>query len=187
MSDPFIGQITIFAGNYAPEGWSICNGSTLSVNDYAPLFSLIGYTYGGNGATTFALPDLRGRLPIGSGTGPKLSSYKLGDVVGAETVTLTAATIPAHNHAFNAQNIDATSTYPTSNPVTTSNDMSLAKAGVGDYLYSITGQGSPTAVVLGDSVSNSIATGNQPHLNIMPVMVLNYIICIQNGIYPDLQ
>ena len=102
MASPFIGQITLFAGNFAPRGWAFCNGQLLSIAQNTALFSILGTTYGGNGQTTFALPDLRGRVPVHAGQGPGLSNYDLGQQGGAESVTLTTAQMPAHTHPANA-------------------------------------------------------------------------------------
>src|SRR6478672_10112699 len=98
MSEPFLAEIIMFAGNFAPRGWAFCQGQILSIAQNTALFSLLGTTYGGNGQTTFALPDLRGRVPVGTGQGPGLSNYDLGQVSGSESVTLTVSQMPAHNH-----------------------------------------------------------------------------------------
>src|SRR5512145_236700 len=102
MSDPFLGEIKMVGFNYAPYGWAFCNGQILSIAQNTALFSLLGTTYGGDGQTTFALPDLRGRTPIGAGQGPGLPSYMLGEVVGSPTTTLLNSQMPAHNHRVNA-------------------------------------------------------------------------------------
>jgi microcystin-dependent protein len=102
--DPFLGEIRIFGGNFAPVGWALCEGQLLSISQNAALFSILGTTFGGNGTNTFALPDLRGRLPIGPGTGPGLAPYTLGQQGGTESVTLLASQMPAHTHAVNAYN-----------------------------------------------------------------------------------
>src|SRR3954465_13916452 len=99
MATPFIGQISLFGGNFAPRGWAFCKGQLLAISQNTALFSILGTTYGGNGQTTFALPDLRGRVPIHFGQGPGLSSYALGETGGAETTTLTVNELPAHTHA----------------------------------------------------------------------------------------
>src|SRR5438132_384897 len=98
MSEPFLGEIRMFCGNFNPRGWALCNGQLLSIAQNTALFSILGTTYGGNGQTTFALPDLRGRVPVHPGQGPGLSMYNLGENGGAESVTLTAAQMPAHQH-----------------------------------------------------------------------------------------
>jgi microcystin-dependent protein len=102
--DPFIGEIRMFGGNFAPQGWALCEGQLMSISQYTALFSILGTTFGGNGTSTFALPDLRGRLTIGPGTGPGLAPYTLGQQGGTESVTLLASQLPAHTHAVNAYN-----------------------------------------------------------------------------------
>src|SRR3954468_23228168 len=99
MSEPFLGEIRMFGGNFAPRGWAFCNGQILSIAQNTALFSLLGTTYGGNGQTTFGLPDLRGRVAVSAGQGPGLSNYSLGELAGSESVTLTSANMPAHNHS----------------------------------------------------------------------------------------
>jgi microcystin-dependent protein len=103
MSEPFIGEIRMFGFNFPPRGWALCNGQNLSIAQNTALFSLLGTTYGGNGTTTFALPDLRGRVPIHFGQGPGLSNYTQGEMAGAETNTLLVGNMPAHSHALNAR------------------------------------------------------------------------------------
>ena len=104
MSSPFIGEIRIFAGNFAPRGWALCNGALMDVSQNTALFSLLGVTYGGDGRTTFALPDLRGRAPNNQGQGPGLSNYREGQKGGTETVTLNSSELPGHNHHIMAAN-----------------------------------------------------------------------------------
>jgi microcystin-dependent protein len=104
MSNPFLGQVIIFAGNFAPKGWAFCNGQLLAISQYTALFSLLGTTYGGDGRTTFGLPDLRGRVAVSAGQGPGLSNYTLGEQTGTETVTLSTQQMPQHNHIVNANN-----------------------------------------------------------------------------------
>src|SRR5499426_4244130 len=117
MSEPFLGQIQPFGFNFAPTGWATCDGQILSIAQHTALFSLLGTTYGGNGQTTFRLPDLRGRVPVHQGQGPGLSPYTLGEVTGTENVTLITTQIPAHNHiAQSAVNVAASSLAPTDNP-----------------------------------------------------------------------
>jgi len=153
---PYVGEIRMFAGNFAPSGWFFCDGSILSISEYEVLFTLLGTTYGGNGTTTFALPDLRGRIPVGVGQGQGLSNYNLGQIAGSETVTLTAANLPSHGHSLNA------STYL-------------------GYL-SPTAAGASAKTLAPASVTNS--PGGQPHNNMMPGVCLNFIISWQ-GIYPS--
>lgn len=165
MSEPFIGSIILFAGNFAPRGWAFCNGQLLAISQNTALFSILGTTYGGNGQTTFALPDLRGRVPVSSGQGPGLSSYSLGQQAGEENVTLNAQQLPSHTHSQPATNGQETTNRP--------NGALPARGGV----YSNESDGSafhPTTA----------AGGGQPHDNLPPYLTLNYIIALE-GIYPS--
>src|ERR1700693_2766888 len=107
MSNVFLGQISMFGGNFAPRGFALCNGQTLPITQNAALFSLLGTTYGGNGQTTFALPNLQSRLPVHQGQGPGLSNYVMGQTGGATAVTINSTTMPAHSHTFNATTANA--------------------------------------------------------------------------------
>src|SRR5687767_11791868 len=115
MAEGFIGEIRLFAGNFAPRGWALCNGQLLSIAQNTALFSLLGTTYGGNGQTTFALPDLRGRVPLHPGQGPGLAERFLGETAGEEAHTLLAGEMPAHSHQMNSTNNIATATSPAGN------------------------------------------------------------------------
>jgi microcystin-dependent protein len=173
MSDPFIGEIRMFGGNFAPVGWAFCDGSLLAISQNDALFTLIGTTYGGDGQSTFALPDLRGRLPIHMGTGPGLPNYAIGQAAGSETVTLNADQIPTHHHAFAATPNLGTDADPTNH--------TFARITVGDLYSSDTAQPlvamSPAAV----GMSNG---GSQPHNNVMPFLCINFIISLF-GIFPS--
>jgi microcystin-dependent protein len=166
MSDPLLGSIILFAGNFAPRGYALCEGQTLPIAQNTALFSLLGTTYGGNGTTTFALPDLRGRAPIGPGQGPGLASYVLGEQAGVETVTLSTSQLPAHNHPLQSSSGEQTTDRPTSGG-------GLARGGA--YISS----GDASDVSIGPT-----AGGNQPHENRPPYLALNYIIALQ-GIFPS--
>jgi microcystin-dependent protein len=175
--DYYLGQIILFAGNYAPDGWLPCNGQLVSMNTYQALYSLIGFTYGGSG-TQFQLPDLRGRVPVS--TAPlQTPPLKLGNVVGTETVTLTQAQVPAHTHAVTATTAAATTNVPTGNL--------LAKVPDGQVFYLDPPDPVPSGVTIttvplaSDAVQSVF--GGQSHNNMMPSLVLNYLICTQ-GIYP---
>lgn len=171
MATPFIGQISIFAGNFAPRGWAFCNGQILSIAQNTALFSILGTTYGGNGQTTFALPDLRGRVPVSAGVGPGLSPYTLGQMSGSEQVSLIANQLPAHTHTLMG----------TSNPGTTDNPGNgtlAAGSGVGVYA-----QGSPANQPLAAG-SVGATGGNQPVPTLPPSLTVNYIIALQ-GIFPS--
>lgn len=164
MSEPFIGQITLFAGNFAPRGWALCQGQILAINTNQALFSILGTTYGGNGQTTFALPDLRGRAALSSGQGPGLSSRDLGEVGGTETVTLTTNQIPQHTHPIGATQSASTGSRPADK----------VNAAGGAYSDTSDAAMKPTG----------IAGGSQPHDNMEPFLVLNYIIALE-GIFPS--
>ncbi|MBD2386866.1 phage tail protein [Cylindrospermum sp. FACHB-282] len=166
MSEPFIGQIILFAGNYAPKGWALCQGQILSISQNQALFSILGTTYGGNGQTTFGLPDLRGRFPIGTGQGPGLTNRDLGELAGSER--LTASQLPAHTHQLNGTVSAATSGDPTGKL--------LANSRASTY-----GTGSPVAL----SASSISAGGSaSPSETMPPYQGLNYIIALE-GIYPS--
>lgn len=173
MSEPFIAEIRIFAGNFAPRSWAFCDGQLLPIAQNTALFSLIGTTYGGDGRSTTALPNLQGRAPMHPGRGPGLTSRRLGEKVGVETVTLSEAQIPSHSHTVRAN----TSGGNTSTP---SNTTSFARAGA-DRLYH-----NQTTTNLVDMASESLATtgGGQAHNNVQPYLTLNFIIALQ-GLYPS--
>jgi microcystin-dependent protein len=174
MSTPFIGEIRMFGFGRTPNGWQACDGSLLAISEYDVLFNLIGTTYGGDGQTTFAVPDLRGRLPIHQGQGPGLSPYVIGQAAGTETVTLITTQIPAHTHSVQATSATATSSMP-GNAV-------MLGAISGDTMYAtdITGlTGIPAA-----AQSVSVAGGSQPHENTMPTLTVQYCIAWA-GIYPQ--
>jgi microcystin-dependent protein len=171
MSEPFIGNIMMFGGSFAPLGWAFCDGSLLPIAQYDALFALIGTTYGGDGQNTFGLPDLRGRIPIHQGQGPGLSNYVIGQVAGAETITLTGQQMPVHTHAVLSNAATGNSDDPTNNFL-----------GAQPELLEYISGGSANATMKSNAVSNS--TGGQSHNNIMPVLVLNYVIALE-GIFPS--
>jgi microcystin-dependent protein len=173
VSDPFIGEIRMFAGNFAPVGWHLCDGTQLAISTNDALYSLIGTTYGGDGVSTFALPDLRGRLPVGQGNGPGLTPRTMGESYGVETVTLTAQQMPAHSHMFFATT--AAGTVPS--PV----DKLFANSG-GDNIY-VEAPNNPQFQTMNQNTVGA-AGNSQPHDNIMPSVGMNYIICLE-GIYPS--
>jgi len=172
MSEPFVGEIRMFAGNFAPRGWAFCDGQLLAVSQNDALFSLLGTIYGGDGRTTFGLPDLRGRIPLHQGTGPGLSQRRLGSKGGSENVTLTTNQLASHTHDFNANKADATGAAP-QGKVT-------AKI-VGGRLYRTDSQNTDLASTV---VSNT--GGSNSHTNLMPTLCINYIIALV-GIYPSRQ
>lgn len=187
MSEAYLGEIRMFAGNYAPENWAICDGTLLPVNAYQGLYSILGTVYGGNGVTTFALPDYRGRLPIGQGNGPGLTPRVLAATTGAETVALVAANTPAHSHGFVVNNTPATSATPVATPPAPANSLTFGQfepVTIVKGLYSA-GSGSFAAVTLDPGFLDPVpgpAVGT-PHNNLMGSLTINYIICL-TGIYP---
>ena len=172
MSDPFLGEIRLFPYNFAPRGWAFCNGQIMAISQNTALFSLLGTTYGGNGTTNFALPDLRGRVAVSSGQGPGLSSYVLGQQSGSENTTLLQAQMPAHSHTVSPAANDAAAS------VTRPGGAVMAR--VSTAIYAGAGDGSTTMAA--STTSNT--GGNQPHTNIQPLLVLNYCIALQ-GIFPS--
>ncbi|WP_083100013.1 phage tail protein [Pseudophaeobacter leonis] len=175
MSEPFIAEIRIFAGNFAPRSWAFCDGQLLPIAQNTALFSLIGTTYGGDGVTTTALPDLQDRSPMHPGRGPGLTARRLGQATGAAEVTLNETQIPNHSHTARASTNSGTSGLA---PDTTT---SLAKNGFLDKLYK-TGTTDP----LVDMSPGIVVTtgGSQPHINLQPFLAMNFIIALQ-GLYPS--
>jgi microcystin-dependent protein len=185
MADPFLAEIRLFAGNFAPKGWALCDGQLLPINQNQALFSILGTFYGGNGTTNFALPDLRGRVPVGVGQGPGLADYPLGQQTGTETATIAIGQMPPHTHAFTpgslkiaavsapgntqspdnafpaAEALGVTATYSTATP-----DITMAPAAL---------SGTPTVATIG---------GGQPVGIMQPYVVLTYIIALV-GIFPS--
>lgn len=170
MSEPFVGEIRMFAGNFAPRGWAFCDGQLLAVSQNDALFSLLGTIYGGDGRTTFGLPDLRGRIPLHQGTGPGLSPRRLGSKGGSEKETLTTNQLASHSHDWNANTAPATGNSP-QGKVTA--DPTPAR------LYEPAGQ---TDSFASNVIQNT--GGSQPHTNLMPTLCINFIIALV-GIYPS--
>lgn len=173
MSEPFIAEIRIFAGNFAPRGWAFCDGQLLPIAQNTSLFSLIGTTYGGDGRTTTALPDLQGRAPMHPGRGPGLTSRKLGEKLGTETVTLSEAQIPSHNHTARAAETRAQVETPT-------NNSAFSRSRGGEAWHTATSSD------LVDMASATLSTtgGGQAHANLQPFLALDFIIALQ-GLYPS--
>jgi microcystin-dependent protein len=169
MSDQYVGEIRMFAGNYAPEGWAFCDGSTLPINGYEALYSLIGTTYGGDGQTNFKLPDLRGRIPVHQGQSQSGIVYAMGQQSGTETVTLTSAQIPAHTHPVNAQSATGTTNSP--------NNAFWAGNTIKQYA-----QSAPDGMMSASAITT--AGGSQSHDNMMPYLAVSFIIAV-NGLYPS--
>lgn len=172
MSEPFIAEIRIFAGNFAPRSWAFCNGQLLPISQNTALFSLIGTTYGGDGRTTTALPNLQGRAPMHPGRGPGLTSRRLGQRGGVEEVTLTEAQMPSHNHSIQSSTSPGTIFSPAAT--------SVLSRSAGGAAYDST-----------DNLSNTLndgtlpnTGGSQPHNNMQPFLAINFIIALQ-GLYPS--
>lgn len=162
----------MFAGNFAPQGWAFCDGQLLSVTQNEALFSLLGTVYGGDGRTTFGLPDMRGRIPVHAGSGPGLSSRSLGAKTGTEEVTLTAAQLPSHNHTISGDNAAGGSSTPTGY---------FAKDATSNNIYIKALSGTVTSM-RPNMLTNS--GGSQSHNNMMPYQCVNFIISLY-GIYPS--
>ncbi len=170
MSDPFVGEIRMFAGTFAPLGFAFCDGQLLAVSQNDALFSLLGTFYGGDGRNTFGLPDLRGRIPVHMGQGPGLSNRPIGQKTGVEQVTLTTNQLPAHSHSPQAVNSPGNASSPAS--------AVFGNASGGNFYTS----GAPTLAMNAAAVSST--GGNQPHTNFMPYQCINFIIALV-GIYPS--
>lgn len=175
MAEAFIGEIRLVGFNFAPQGWALCDGQLLSISQNTALFSLLGTTYGGDGRTTFALPDLRGRVPVNQGQGPGLSPYNIGQSSGAETVTLITSQIPAHSHAVSANSTAGAVDSPIGNFTSAIAD---PNTGALFNAFSASANGTMNPGVVG------ITGGSQPHTNLQPLLCVNFIICLQ-GIYPS--
>lgn len=171
MSEPFIAEIRIFPYNFAPRGWAFCEGQLLPIAQNTALFSLVGTIYGGDGRTTFGLPNLRGRAPMQHGQGPGLSPYRLGERAGAETVALTEAQMPSHSHTMACNAGFPNSQNPVGNYLAT--EVGTAQA------YSTT----PNSSMGSGAIGNSSGSG-QPHNNMQPFLVLHFCIAL-TGLFPS--
>lgn len=177
--DPTLSEIRIFAGNFAPLSWAFCNGALLSIAENTALFSLIGTTYGGDGQVTFALPDLRGRVPVGTGQGAGLSYWDLGEVEGTETVTLIQSQLAAHTHTANGVATPSANVSGAGAASTPGNGFfSISSSEIYSTPHNQVGGATPFTINLG------ITGSNQPHENMMPYLAMNYIIAVE-GIYPS--
>jgi microcystin-dependent protein len=171
----YIGEIRLFAGDFAPKSWAFCQGQILAIAQNTALFSIIGTYYGGNGVTTMALPDLRGRVPIGPGQGPGLPNVDMGEVSGSHDVTLITDNLPQHSHSVTVND----------------NTTGMATTGSGNYLNSktesgesVTASGPPSSPAVLNPATIGNTGGNQPFSIMQPYLGLNYIICLY-GIFPS--
>jgi microcystin-dependent protein len=169
MSEPFVAEIRIFAGNFAPRGWAFCNGQLLPVSQNTALFSLIGTTYGGDGRTTTALPNLQGRAPMHPGRGPGLTARRLGEKEGVETVTLSEEQMPQHGHTAIVTEEDGRDNDPSN----------TSWVGAGDQMWGPAGNMNSMS-----DQTLSKTGGSQPHNNLQPFLTMSFIIALQ-GLYPS--
>lgn len=177
MSDPFIGEVKIFGFTFAPRNYALCNGAILPIAQNTALFSILGTTYGGNGQTTFALPNLGGRAAVGAGQGPGLTFRSLGETGGQATVTLTSTQIPQHNHGLNAATL--TPPNPAQNVASPTTQAQLGLSAPNNiYIDPV----APNTSLSSNSISP--AGGSAPHENTQPYLTLNYCIAVQ-GIFPS--
>ena len=174
MSEPFIGQIDVFAFGFAPKGWAACNGQLLGIAQNQALFALLGTQFGGNGTTTFALPDLRGRVAISQGQGPGLSSYNMGDHAGVENVTLTLQQMAAHNHTLAGDDEKGSAVIPKAGYFAIPNNDPAT----------LTLYGAAASLVPLNPGSVTSAGSGGPHSNLEPTLAMNYCIALQ-GIFPS--
>jgi microcystin-dependent protein len=189
MSEPFVGEIILVGFNFAPAGWALCDGHLMAITGNETLFNLIGTTYGGDGQTTFGLPDLRGRVPLGTGQGPGLTPYTLGEQGGSETVTLSTAQLPSHNHAIDASALTATARCkngPGNQQTPVGNVPAIEAVGVtATYSNAVPDANmNSAAIALGGTIKAAPSGGSLPHDNTQPSLVMNYCISLF-GIFPS--
>ena len=179
MSEPFVGEIRIVAFNFAPVNWAFCNGQLLPISQNTALFSILGTFYGGNGTSTFALPNLQSRVPIGTGQGAGLSDYVIGETVGTESVTLLSTQMPAHTHTLMSATLN-----PQNAAQNTPHPGPTAMIGLSgpDALYTNTASSAGPQTMASTSIA--IAGGSLPHENRQPVLAMNFIICMY-GVFPS--
>jgi microcystin-dependent protein len=171
MGEPFVGEVRMFGGSFAPAGWAFCAGQLMPISENETLFNLIGTTYGGDGQSTFALPDLQGRFPMHAGQGPGISqTYQLGEKDGVESVTLTANQTPIHNHGFVASTAVANSNTPANQVIAQSTQRAV-------YYEDV-----PTTNLAANAISQ--VGGSQPHENLQPYLCITFIISLF-GIFPS--
>ena len=178
--DPFLGEIRMVGFNFAPTGWALCNGQLLAISSNTALFSLLGTTFGGNGTTTFALPNMQSRAPIHQGQGTGLSLYTMGENAGTENVTLIASQMPIHNHLMAVNSSNSNQNNPTNNILAVTNNNVTDPRNPTPYpTYS-------NAASTGTLAATAISTsgGSTPHPNLQPFLVVNFIIALQ-GVFPS--
>lgn len=169
MSSPFVAEVRIFPFNFPPTGWAFCDGQLLLISQNTALFSLLGTTYGGDGKSTFALPNMQGNAPMQQGQGAGLSLHDLGETAGSETVTLLESEIPSHSHGFQASNADASDDSPAGKALAVTDRLNIYTAV------------SPSSTMSDNSLTS--AGGDLPHNNMQPYLTLNFCIAMQ-GIFP---
>jgi microcystin-dependent protein len=180
MAQSYLGQIVMAGFNFAPRGYALCNGQTLSIQQNTALFSLLGTTYGGNGTSTFALPNLQSQFPVHQGQGPGLSPYVIGQTSGTTSVTLNTQEIPSHNHAFVATTASATTA------VIASNSLLATPTAASATLYAVSQSAPNPPLVAQQMAPNScgVAGGSQPHNNLMPSLCITFAIALA-GVFPS--
>ena len=171
MGEPYVGEIRMFAGNFAPNGWMFCEGQSLPISENEVLFQLIGTTYGGDGQETFNLPNLASRVPIHMGTGPDGTNYQLGEAAGTESVTLTVQQIPIHNHALTCSTAAGAVNNPQNQIIAASPSIKLFIEDSPDSTLNLQNSVTPTG-------------GSQPHENCQPFLCINFIISLF-GVFPS--
>jgi microcystin-dependent protein len=174
MAAPFVAEIRPWACNFAPVGWAFCQGQILPISQYTALFSLIGTYYGGNGTSNFALPDLRGRVPMKYGTDPVGNNYSIGEIAGTETITISSAQMPIHTHTFSGTNANGTRAKP-------ANGASLGTNAQGTFFY---GPSSGSTTTINAGTLSIYTGGNLAHTNLQPFQAINWCIAL-TGIYPS--
>lgn len=173
--EPLIGQIIMFGGNFAPRGWAFCDGQALAIAEHEALYAILGTSYGGDGRTTFCLPDLRGRVPMHAGHAPDLSPRELGDKVGAENVALTAKQLPEHRHEFLVSEAEADTNLP--------EQAALGAAAIYANVSESTHRQRSEPKTPLNSKTIGLTGGSAPHENMQPTLCVNYIIAVQ-GMFP---
>lgn len=189
-SSPFLGEVRMFAGTFAPRGWAFCSGQLMAISQYDAVYALLGTTYGGDGITTFALPDMRSRRPVHWGQGPGLSNYVLGQAAGVETVTLNQQQMPTHSHPATGGGGQYTLEFPCSTNAGSSNSPGgriNAVSPTGSERFAppnSDGLGTTAALNAALTPTLGVAGGSQPHENLPPLLAVSFIICLE-GIFPS--